>query len=122
MAAAHERAPGAVVELKEKRPLGTRLGVSRVGMKEIFLTSLNRRPRRGGLRRWWARKWRRKLVLETRPRQRLQTREARGREEGCGGEAQEDLREEVVVLNGERWCRRFERGRLRREARDYLGD
>ena len=48
------------------------------------MTSSKKPIRGGGLRRWWARKRRTKRRSETRQRQRLQTREARGRADGSG--------------------------------------
>jgi hypothetical protein len=50
-------------------------------MKEMPLC-VWKKPRSGGLRRWWRRKRREKAGSEARLRQRLQTAEARGREEG----------------------------------------
>jgi hypothetical protein len=44
-----------------------------------------KQPRRGGLPRWCARKRREKRGSEARLRQRLETAEARGREDGSGG-------------------------------------
>jgi hypothetical protein len=44
-----------------------------------------KKPRRGGLRRWCTRKRRAKRGSEARLRQRLETAEARGRDEGSGG-------------------------------------
>jgi hypothetical protein len=61
-----------------------RSGESSVGMKMGYTESSLKRPRSGG-RRWRARKRRRKAAEERRRRQRVQTREARGREDGCGG-------------------------------------
>jgi hypothetical protein len=46
---------------------------------------VSKKSRRGGLWRWWRQKRRRKPGSETMQRQRLQTREAWGKEEGCGG-------------------------------------
>jgi hypothetical protein len=44
-----------------------------------------KQPRRGRLRRWWMRKRREKLGSEATMRKLLQTAEARGRDDGCGG-------------------------------------
>jgi hypothetical protein len=44
-----------------------------------------KKPRRGRLRRWWMRKRREKPGSEATLRKLLQTAEARGRDDGCGG-------------------------------------
>ncbi|EMS50116.1 Cucumisin [Triticum urartu] len=62
---------------------------------------------RGGFRRWWRRKRRQKRASETRQRQRLQTTEARGREDGCGGRrrriSQSRWSPSSGPAGGERW-------------------
>jgi hypothetical protein len=77
----------------EKRWGGMRSGSSRTGLNTKSWTKQlvrkfrrrSKKPRRGALR-WWVRKRRRNNHgSATRRRQRLQTREARGSEEGCGG-------------------------------------
>jgi hypothetical protein len=81
MAAAEELAPS--WSRNEKRSAGIRSGGSSAGVK-TGLPKVEKKPMTGGLR-WYVRKRRRNAASATRLRQRLQTRETRGRVDGFGG-------------------------------------
>jgi hypothetical protein len=90
-----QSSPGMYIGGMEKRWLKTWFGGSRVGVKERPHESSLKKPRRGGLQWWRARKRQRKLGSEVRHHQSLETREAWGKEDVSGpGKSQPQNRNE----------------------------